>query len=153
MCCLITLVAVSKGKPCRLGAKLRPFPPMNQRFCGANRYHPVPLAATLSESDTDMKKCLYFCIVIQFTDDLRTQKTDCSNPCVTGLTGKRKSGFSKVRQSIDTMKRIRNDAMTSCRHSVGIQTGEEPDKGKAVEATNQSSAYMKTPGCNPIERQ
>ena len=41
---------------------------MNQRFCGANRYHPVPLTATLSESDTDMKKCLYFCIVIQMKD-------------------------------------------------------------------------------------
>ena len=41
---------------------------MNQRFCGANRYHHVPLAATHSESDTDMKKCLYFCIVIQMKD-------------------------------------------------------------------------------------
>ena len=140
VCCLITQWKCSKGKPCRLGAKLRPFPPMNQRFCGANRYHPVPLAATHPESDTDMKKCLYFCIVIQFTDDLRTWKIDCSNPCVTGLTGKRKSGFSKVRQSTDTMKRIRNDAMTSCSHSVGIQTGESPVKGKAVEATDQSSA-------------
>jgi hypothetical protein len=59
------------GAPCRPGAKLPLKPHEEQRFGCANRYHPVPLAATSAGSDTSSKKSLFICSVIQKTNDLK----------------------------------------------------------------------------------
>ena len=59
------------GVPCRSGAKLWLKSHGEQAFSCANRYHPVPLAATYWRSDTDSKISLFICSMIQGTNDLK----------------------------------------------------------------------------------